>query len=70
MMNDWLIKENEDLGKMISSGRLAKLEGELAIQKTLSEEMKQSQLEVRIVGLSMLIGLLFVKVEIEREWTW
>jgi hypothetical protein len=33
---------------MISSGRLAKLEGELAIQKSLTEQMKQNQLEVRI----------------------
>merc|ERR1711915_872151 len=41
-----LYQENEDLGKMISSGRLAKLEGELALQKNLSEEMKQSQLEM------------------------
>lgn len=31
---------------MISSGRLAKLEGELALQKSLTEQMKQNQLEV------------------------
>ena len=41
-----LYQENEDLGKMIASGRLAKLEGELALQKNLSEEMKKSQLEM------------------------
>jgi len=41
-----LYQENEDLGKMISSGRLAKLEGELALQKNLSEEMKKNQLEM------------------------
>ena len=41
-------KENEDLGKMISSGRLAKLEGELALQKDYSEKMKQNQLEVSL----------------------
>jgi len=41
-----LYQENEDLGKMISSGRLAKLEGELAIQKNLTDEMKQSQMEM------------------------
>merc|ERR1712228_987181 len=35
-----LYQENEDLGKMIASGRLAKLEGELALQKNLTEEMK------------------------------
>ena len=28
-----LLQENEDIGKMISSGRLAKLENELAMQK-------------------------------------
>ena len=31
---------------MIASGRLAKLEGELALQKNLSDQMKQNQLEV------------------------
>jgi len=41
-----LYQENEDLGKMISSGRLAKLEGELALQKDYSEKMKQNQLEM------------------------
>merc|ERR1719429_318807 len=40
-----LLQENEDLGKMISSGRLAKLEGELAMQKALCEEMKKNQVE-------------------------
>merc|ERR1711872_591082 len=41
-----LYQENEDLGKMIASGRLAKLEGELALQKNLTEEMKKNQLEM------------------------
>ena len=41
-----LLQENEDLGKMISSGRLAKLEGELAMQKALCEEMKKNQVEM------------------------
>nr|CAG4648321.1 EOG090X0FYD [Moina brachiata]SVE93324.1 EOG090X0FYD [Moina brachiata] len=41
-----LYQENEELGKMISSGRLAKLEGELALQKNFSEEMKKSQSEL------------------------
>merc|ERR1719412_1816423 len=41
-----LLQENEDLGKMISSGRLAKLEGELAMQKNLCDEMKKNQLEM------------------------
>ena len=31
---------------MIASGRLAKLEGELALQKNLTEEMKKNQLEM------------------------
>lgn len=38
-----LYQENEELGKVISSGRVAKLEGELALQKSFSEEMKKSQ---------------------------
>lgn len=38
-----LYQENEELGRMISSGRLAKLEGELALQKSFGEEVKKSQ---------------------------
>nr|XP_018914611.1 PREDICTED: pre-mRNA-splicing regulator female-lethal(2)D-like isoform X1 [Bemisia tabaci]XP_018914612.1 PREDICTED: pre-mRNA-splicing regulator female-lethal(2)D-like isoform X1 [Bemisia tabaci] len=41
-----LYQENEELGKMISSGRLAKLEGELALQKSFSDEVKKSQSEL------------------------
>lgn len=41
-----LYQENEELGKMISSGRMAKLEGDLALQKSFSEEMKKSQSEL------------------------
>lgn len=41
-----LIKENEELGRMITSGRLAKLEGELALQRNFSEELKKSQSEL------------------------
>lgn len=41
-----LIKENEELGRMISSGRLAKLEGDLALQRNFSEELKKSQSEL------------------------
>merc|ERR1719233_520759 len=41
-----LYQESEDLGKMIASGRLAKLEGELALQKNLTEEMKKNQQEM------------------------
>lgn len=38
-----LYQENEELGKMTSSGRMAKLEGDLALQRNFSEEMKKSQ---------------------------
>lgn len=38
-----LYQENEDLGKMITSGKLAKLESDLALQRSLTEEMKKSQ---------------------------
>ncbi|XP_053610674.1 uncharacterized protein fl(2)d [Plodia interpunctella] len=41
-----LHQENEDLGRMTSSGRIAKLEGDLALQKNLSEEVKKSQSEL------------------------
>ena len=38
-----LLQENEELGKVISSGRTAKLEGDIALEKTLVQEMKKSQ---------------------------
>lgn len=38
-----LYQENEELGKIVNSGRIAKLEGELALQKNFSEEVKKSQ---------------------------
>ncbi|XP_065560745.1 pre-mRNA-splicing regulator WTAP-like isoform X2 [Artemia franciscana] len=41
-----LYQENEELGKMIASGRLAKLESDLALQRNLTEEMKKSQSEL------------------------
>nr|CAG4651411.1 EOG090X0FYD [Simocephalus serrulatus]SVE94566.1 EOG090X0FYD [Simocephalus serrulatus] len=41
-----LYQENEELGRMISSGRMAKLEGDLALQRNFSEEMKKSQSEL------------------------
>jgi hypothetical protein len=41
-----LLQENEELGKMISGGRLAKLEGELSMQRVLCDEMKKNQLEM------------------------
>lgn len=41
-----LYQENEELGKMTSNGRLAKLETELAMQKSFAEEVKKSQSEL------------------------
>eukprot|EP00094_Tigriopus_californicus_P006071 TCALIF_05847-PA protein Name:"Similar to wtap Pre-mRNA-splicing regulator WTAP (Danio rerio)" AED:0.44 eAED:0.44 QI:0/-1/0/1/-1/1/1/0/381 len=41
-----LLQENEDIGKMISSGRLSKLESELAMQKTLCQAMKKNEQEM------------------------
>lgn len=40
-----LYQENEELGKIISNGRLAKLETELAMQKNMNEELKRSHSE-------------------------
>ncbi|XP_022173365.1 pre-mRNA-splicing regulator female-lethal(2)D isoform X2 [Myzus persicae] len=41
-----LYQENEELGKVVNSGRVAKLEGELALQKNFGEEVKKSQSEL------------------------
>ena len=41
-----LYQENEELGKVTSSGRIAKLEGDFALQKSYSEEVRKSQLEL------------------------
>lgn len=41
-----LYQENEDLGRMISSGKIAKLENELSFQKNFAEEIKKSQSEI------------------------
>jgi archaellum component FlaC len=38
-----LLQENEELGRSVSSGRLAKLEGDIALQKRLIAEMKNSE---------------------------
>ena len=38
-----LLTENEELGKVIASGRIAKLEGEIALEKKFVKEMKISQ---------------------------
>lgn len=52
-----LYQENEELGRMISSGRLAKLEGELALQRNFSEEMKKSQSGLPCVELACALVL-------------
>ena len=52
-----LLKENEELGKTIASGRTAKLEGEIALQKTLVTEMKNNQSGIPEAG--ELQGILF-----------
>ena len=38
-----LLHENDELGKMITSGRTSKLEAEIALQKSLVAEMKANQ---------------------------
>ena len=39
-----LLQENEELGRTVSSGRLAKLDGDIALQKKLILEMKKSEM--------------------------
>ncbi|VDP04733.1 unnamed protein product [Soboliphyme baturini] len=41
-----LIQENEELGRMTSSGRISKLEADLAVSKSACEELKKSQTEI------------------------
>ncbi|KAA0191684.1 hypothetical protein HAZT_HAZT007177 [Hyalella azteca] len=41
-----LIKENEELGRAISSGKVAKLEGDITMQRECTEELKKSQSEL------------------------
>ncbi|XP_064627980.1 pre-mRNA-splicing regulator WTAP-like [Lineus longissimus] len=41
-----LLQENDELGKVTSSGRMAKLEGDIALEKTLVQEMKKGQAEM------------------------
>ncbi|XP_043241785.1 pre-mRNA-splicing regulator female-lethal(2)D-like isoform X1 [Amphibalanus amphitrite] len=41
-----LHQENEELGKVVASGKLAKLETDLALQRNLTEEMKKAQSEM------------------------
>lgn len=53
-----LLQENEGLGKMIASGRTAKLEGEIALQKTLVTEMKKNQEGMSRLRLKLVLVLL------------
>jgi len=43
-----LLQENESIGKMIASGRVAKIEGELSLQRRLVQEMKSGQAELDV----------------------
>ncbi|XP_028969201.1 JNK-interacting protein 3 [Galendromus occidentalis] len=40
-----LYQENEELGKRVASGKVAKLEGDLALYRSFAQEMKQNQKE-------------------------
>lgn len=41
-----LIKENQELGKQVSQGKVAQMEAELALQKAVNDELKTSQDEM------------------------
>lgn len=60
-----LHQENEDLGRMTSSGRIAKLEGDLALQKSFSEEVKKSQ-----SGKTCKIELLMLSWKMNTIFSW
>ena len=53
-----LLQENSELGKVIASGRTAKLEGEIAVGKKFVDEMKLSQAGTELTIVSCLICLL------------
>lgn len=40
-----LYQENEELGQRVASGKVAKLEGDLALYRSFAQEMKQNQKE-------------------------
>lgn len=48
-----LHQENQELGKMITSGTIAKLESGLAIHKNFSEDLKKSQAGKRIIVICL-----------------
>uniref|UniRef100_A0A1L8DFW5 Putative splicing regulator n=1 Tax=Nyssomyia neivai TaxID=330878 RepID=A0A1L8DFW5_9DIPT len=65
-----LYQENEELGKMTSNGRLAKLEGDLALQRNISEELKKTQLDLDEVLMELeedLEGMQNTIVLMQRE---
>ncbi|XP_059608880.1 pre-mRNA-splicing regulator female-lethal(2)D isoform X2 [Phlebotomus argentipes] len=65
-----LYQENEELGKMTSNGRLAKLEGDLALQKNISDELKKTQLDLDEVLMELeedLEGMQNTIVLMQRE---
>lgn len=71
-----LYQENEELGKIVSNGRLAKLESDLALHRNMCEDLKRSQsdvegiiqdLDVDIEGFTSTIILLQQKLKTSDE---
>lgn len=71
-----LYQENEELGKIVSNGRLAKLESDLALHRNMCDELKRSQsdvegiiqdLDVDVEGLTSTIILLQQKLKNSDE---
>lgn len=71
-----LYQENEELGKIVSNGRLAKLESDLALHRNICEDLKRSQsdvegiiqdLDVDVEGLTSTIILLQQKLKTSDE---
>lgn len=71
-----LYQENEELGKIVSNGRLAKLESDLSLHRNMCEELKRSQsdvegiiqdLDVDIEGFTSTIIMLQQKLKTSEE---
>lgn len=71
-----LYQENEELGKIVSNGRLAKLESDLSLHRNMCEELRRSQsdvesiiqdLDVDVEGLTSTIILLQQKLKNSDE---
>lgn len=71
-----LYQENEELGKIVSNGRLAKLESDLALHRNMCDELKRSQsdvegiiqdLDVDVEGLTSTIIMLQQKLKTSDE---